>query len=587
MKAVLSSYLLATALALGQGIVATNVHDFDWSIIEPSTSLNYTPCYNAHRCAKLLVPLDWLDHQNPRRVTLAIIARPAVVDERDPSFGGSIIVNPGGPSGAGIPFVLRWGETLQSTADGKKKYEILSFDPRGVGFTTPPADCYHDEFARVAFGLQGRGIGGPEGGPDVLRRLFSRVDGHGELCDDSDSIRSFMSTSSVARDMVEIVDRLHELRTGYTGEHVDERKQLELRSWTDHTPRIQYWGFSYGTVLGRYFASMFPGRVGRMMLEAVEDVHEYANSTWSGNLKDVQDALQAFWDTCYKAGPRCALYDHADRGPDDINSRVRSFMSGLERSPASYVSHNTVATITKQDIVDSLFSALYSPSLRFPEVAEAIAAALKGNFTQLYLGLDVPGATFTCPSTPKDEEYTWFLDAQAAIACGDGEPQTSLTILEFQKHLERLRSDSPDFATRWSRYRLECKGWRVRPKYRFTGPWVTPEADPSLVEGKPAAPLLFVSSRTDPVTPLQWAMDAREGHPGSGLLIQESVGHGAILEPGRCREDYVKKYWDTGDVPPEGVTCEPDCEPFQDCPSAKAVLMSQKQNRQWYPLGLI
>jgi pimeloyl-ACP methyl ester carboxylesterase len=44
---------------------------------------------------------------------------------------------------------------------------------------------------------------------------------------------------------------------------------------TDDTPRIQYWGFSYGTVLGEYFAAMFPGRVGRMILEGVEDVHDY------------------------------------------------------------------------------------------------------------------------------------------------------------------------------------------------------------------------------------------------------------------------------------------------------------------------
>jgi pimeloyl-ACP methyl ester carboxylesterase len=261
------------------GVNAADLHDFDWSSVEPSTRLNYTSCYDGHKCAKLQVPLDWLDTSNPKQVTLAIIARPATVDESDPDFGGTIITNPGGPSGSGVNFVLRLGEVLQNIADGSRKFEILSFDPRGVGFTTPSADCFRDEFARSSFQLQSRVIGDPGASIDNVKMLFSRSDGFGNLCDDSESIRGFMSTSSVARDMVEIVDKLHEARQGNTAlEQAGSTPRIELRSGKDDTPRIQYWGFSYGTVLGRYFASMFPGRVGRIILEAVEDVHDYANA---------------------------------------------------------------------------------------------------------------------------------------------------------------------------------------------------------------------------------------------------------------------------------------------------------------------
>jgi pimeloyl-ACP methyl ester carboxylesterase len=261
-----------------------DISDFDWNSIEPSTSLNYTSCYGEHKCTKLLVPLDWLEPDtNPARVTLAIIARPAVVPETDPSFGGSIIVNPGGPSGSGVSFVLRAGEVIQHTADGNKKYEILSFDPRGVGFTTPTADCYRDEFARNIGSLEDRAMGPPDSGLDVLRRKLALSKGFGSLCEagsGKDGIYGYVSTSSVVRDMVEIVDKLHELRDTSNSNSPQEQR-LELRT-AKELPRIQYWGFSYGTVLGNYFASMYPGRVGRMILEAVEDIYDYYNTVSDG-----------------------------------------------------------------------------------------------------------------------------------------------------------------------------------------------------------------------------------------------------------------------------------------------------------------
>lgn len=269
--------VLASLVALSRA--TPELSDFDWTTIEPSTSLNYTACYDGHKCAKLQVPIDWLDLDNPARVTLAVIARPAVIAETDPAFGGTIIVNPGGPSGSGVGFVLRAGETIQRAADGAKNYEILSFDPRGVGLTTPAADCFRDEFARGTWELEDRAIGPLDAGPGVALQKMARASAFGRLCEGGsaeDNIRGYMSTSSVARDMVEIVDKLDELRTGAVApEHYGRMQRPLIRS---SVPRIQYWGFSYGTVLGNYFASMFPGRVGRMVLEAVEDVQDYFNA---------------------------------------------------------------------------------------------------------------------------------------------------------------------------------------------------------------------------------------------------------------------------------------------------------------------
>lgn len=129
---------LFLATLLGRLATAQTPPSFDWDSISPSTSLAYTDCYGAFKCAKLSVPLDWLDESSngtngTDRVSLAILKLPAVVNDTDPTFGGTIITNPGGPGGSGVEFVLLAGSRMQSVADGEKHYEILSFDPRGVG----------------------------------------------------------------------------------------------------------------------------------------------------------------------------------------------------------------------------------------------------------------------------------------------------------------------------------------------------------------------------------------------------------------------------------------------------------------------
>ncbi|KAG4217949.1 hypothetical protein PC116_g33571, partial [Phytophthora cactorum] len=217
--------------------------------------------------------------QNTTDVSIAVVALPATVPEDDPSFGGTIIINPGGPGGSGVDFLLEIGELIQGIADGNKHYEVLSFDPRGVGYSEPKADCYNDELARDVTSLELRGMGPLSGGESVVRRQASLLSAYGKLCENG-KIHGYMSTASVARDMVQIVDKLDELRSSNgtsTSAKLRKRggpRRTESRQEKD-LPRILYWGFSYGTVLGNYFASMFPGRVDRMLLEAVVDIHDY------------------------------------------------------------------------------------------------------------------------------------------------------------------------------------------------------------------------------------------------------------------------------------------------------------------------
>lgn len=269
---------LTQTLALASLTSAVTVDDFDWDTISASSNLTFHPCYTEYQCARLELPLNWANTSDPRRATIAVVKLPADVPQSDKTHGGSIIVNPGGPGGTGVGFMLSEGKRLQSVvgSPGKRVFDMVSFDPRGVLFSTPYSDCFgDDDQARVAFAYEQRGSQSleaiPDGGVKEIRYAVAVKGELGHRCkarnDAGKTALEFVGTPSVVRDMVAMVDELDRLR----------KKEGGKGSGGVDKPRIQYVGFSYGTALGNYFASMFPGRVGKMVLDGVLDANDYAN----------------------------------------------------------------------------------------------------------------------------------------------------------------------------------------------------------------------------------------------------------------------------------------------------------------------
>lgn len=254
---------------------------FDWTSINPSQNLEYHECYEKYKCARLKVPLDW-NQPNPYNTSdwaaLAIVALPAPVPEDDPSFGGTVLVNPGGPGGSGTLMALLQGEYLQTVVGGgssggkknKKHYEILGFDPRGTQYSTPRADCYNSTLNRAANAIALEAIPPLSTGQLGLDYFQTAATAQSALCAESSArnILAHMSTASVARDMLEIVERVDELRNGKMGEEEEEEG-------CPSEAKLNYLGLSYGTFLGNTFASMFPDRVGRMVLDGVVDPESF------------------------------------------------------------------------------------------------------------------------------------------------------------------------------------------------------------------------------------------------------------------------------------------------------------------------
>lgn len=284
-----ASALIATLAVGASAASAPEAPKFDWQSIAASKDLEYHDCYDGLKCARLIVPRDWKNETDPNTVTLAIAKLPAAVPDDDASFAGTIFTNPGGPGGSGVGFILRGGKPLQKTVDkpGKKHYEILSWDPRGIGYTEPVVDCFDgNTLARDAEGYTELSLPSISSGPSALNFLLAKYKARGGHCAKvMEDVLPYVNTPSVARDMVEMVDKIHELREREAGKKKPDDKddeeedddRLELRRVkADKTPRIQYMGFSYGSVLGNYFAALFPERVGRVMLDGVVDTDDYA-----------------------------------------------------------------------------------------------------------------------------------------------------------------------------------------------------------------------------------------------------------------------------------------------------------------------
>jgi pimeloyl-ACP methyl ester carboxylesterase len=282
---------LQIALA-GSAAAAT----FQWDDVAPNHDLEYHDCYDGFQCARLILPIDWKNESNEATVEIAITKLRAVVNDTDPSYGGPIFTNPGGPGGSGVSYILLVGQALRNIVDipGKRHYDIISFDPRGIGRSTPTINCYSTGLLeRAASGLETHGNGPLDSSIAALQYGLALTDAESRRCAAANGdFLSYVGTSNVARDMVAMVDKIDEGWRKSLGESAqmkdgeEKQSRLELRSTIEDNrnhdvPRLQYIGFSYGTILGNYFASLFPERIGRIILDGVCNTDDYANGAVS------------------------------------------------------------------------------------------------------------------------------------------------------------------------------------------------------------------------------------------------------------------------------------------------------------------
>ncbi|KAK0935492.1 hypothetical protein LTR29_012965 [Friedmanniomyces endolithicus] len=572
-----------------------------WDTLPTRPKLEYTPCFDRtpfggpFQCARLELPMDYWNGTTDATISLAIIRSPAVVPVTDPRYGGVILLNPGGPGGSGIGFLRGSGDGIRKTVDVKehKYYDLLSFDPRGVGETTPAVDCIKSPALDHAWQLRVMEEGIFEASDAAIGRLWAMSIARSQSCslplsDGEPDIRKYVTTASVARDMLEIIERHGEWR---------EKEARRLLGCVTSVPstllyksseeKIQYWGFSYGTYLGNTFAAMFPDRVGRLIVDGVVDAYDYKKSLWSDNLLDTEKDLQGLYYHCARAGyPACALANKTGiTTAKGVEDKVFNITYSLYHNPLPVIS-TSPEVITYSDVRNLIFAgyvmhvvptqdigSLYSPIQSFPYIANLLSDVEQGDGTR-FAALLHAYHDFRCPSKAGAETSiiplrnrtegaaSLSMDATMAIACSDGDDQSWVNRTTFEKYAKEQARVSPSVGSMWSAIRMNCIHYSIRPHYRFEGPWIA----------NTSHPLLLIGNTADPVTPVKHAINMAKGFAGAVALTQDSLGHCSISTYSNCTVQYVRRYFDTGDLPPINTTCPADEMPFgPDADEAGAV----------------
>lgn len=455
--------------------------------------------------------------------------------------------------------VLRTGRFIQTIVDSaedianpdpsSKYFDIIGFDPRGVNNTEPRSDCVVDSASRWSWRLREESEGHLDSSDAALGRLWAMAAAYGTVCkqsmeDDAD-IKRYLTTASVARDMLEIVERHAE----YLARQCSKKSSDEMYKKTE--AKLHFHGFSYGTYLGATFASMFPDRVGRLVLDGVVNSDDYNYSLGNGSLIDNERAMLSFYTYCAYLGPEQCKLAKSDSSFDMIKIRVDSILQSLYHQPLPVYSVNGPEIITYSDLRNLIFLSLYSPTLLFPAVAEILHALEQGSGAVLedWASTMHPSHVYACPieEIPQDR-----IDPEMAILCGDGDHASHSTITDFQQHWALLKSISPTSGSIWSILRLRCSHWHIRPMHRFTGTFGANTSNP----------ILFLSNTADPVTPLTSARIMQARFPGSGLLVQDSAGHCTISAASPCMVRAVRTYFQEGRMPEKGALCVPPLSPF-------------------------
>ncbi|KAF9021989.1 alpha/beta-hydrolase [Hymenopellis radicata] len=441
-------------------------------------------------------------------------------------YRGAVLINPGGPGGSGV-IVLQTFGPLAAALIGAQ-YDIVSFDPRGVGASTPRFEFFLTEAERalwLANPYAYSTVLNVTNDPLALPRMWANSHVLGQMAKDRDTsgILEYGGTDNVARDMLRITE-------------------------ANGQDMLLYYGVSYGATLGATFASMFPDRVGRMVIDGVPDVQGYyASNDWRNGVLDADRAMQTFFNGCYSAGPNnCAFYASS---PSEIESNLNALYASVLGSPVPVYSPSSPAygVVDYSILRNAVKIALSTPFASFSILAQGLTELAAGNGTIIY-EMQLDGLPFECSSSSATYLNTW--EAQFAVACGDGVEVTD-SVADLEEYWKEVSGIST-FADTIIWVRVGCSGWKVHREGRFLGP----------ISGNTSFPLLVIGNTADPVTPLASAKNVSKAFPGSVVLTQDSPGHTSTVATSTCLYSYISACFQNGTLPAEGTVCAVDEELF-------------------------
>ncbi|WP_405906747.1 alpha/beta hydrolase [Streptomyces sp. NBC_00828] len=446
------------------------------------------------KCATLKAPLDWAD---PKGDTIKLALIRATTSGDESKRIGSLVFNFGGPGGSGVTTLPAFGEDY---AKLRTRYDLVSFDPRGVG-RSAGVECESD---------------------DQLDEYFQQD----ATPDDSAERKELL-------DNTKTFNAACEKNSGKTLPHLrttDAARDMDLMRQVLGDDKLYYFGISYGTELGGVYAHLFPKNVGRAVFDAVVDPTQTSEQGSLGQAEGFQLALDNFADDCTSKTEDCPIGDSAQ----DVKDRIAKLLADLDSKPIPGVFPRQ---LTQTAATNGIAQALYSKDF-WEYLTEGLEQAYDGDGKVLMLLSD------SMNGRNQNGQYSNITAANISINCADDKPRYTSDYVESK--LPEFRAASPLFGDYLAWGMVSCTDWAVAGA-----------ADHPDVSAPGAAPILVVGNTGDPATPYEGAKKMVDAlGKGVGVeLTYKGQGHGAYDSGNKCVQDAVNGYLLQGTVPPAGTIC--------------------------------
>ena len=450
-------------------------------------------------CAVVTAPLDYA---NPQGETISIAVKKRVATGGRSQ--GTLFINPGGPGDSGVAFAEQastsFAPELLST------YDVIGFDPRGVGSSTAITCTGADDSA-----------GTVEPSAAASAETASGTDSFEEWSEATlQSFRDLTDQCAAGTKPAALLDHV---------DTVSAARDLDILRALAGQEKLNYLGFSYGTYLASVYAENFPGNTGRMVLDGAIDPALSLAEQGLGQAKGFEQALRTYVDYC-QSSSGCPLSGGTDAGVQQI----RDLITSANSTPLA--TGDPKRTVTGADIVTALSEYLYTTEQNWEPLNKALDQAINHRDGSAF------AASEEQDSPSKDDGGGAF----QAVTCLDYPVEGDTTTWAAQ--YEQAKREAPIFADSAVGMDLVCSVWGHNGTRK-----------PAQIHARGAAPILVVGTTGDPATPYAWSKSLAEQLDSGQLLTWEGNGHTAYGGDASCVNDAVDAYLISGTMPKKGLTC--------------------------------
>ncbi len=452
------------------------------------------------KCANLQVPLDYR-HPSGRKITIALSEVPATAPASQQQ--GDLLVNPGGPGGPGRSLAAAVAQGLDPNVAAE--YNIIGFDPRGVGASVPALSCDPSFFS----GVRPNYIPASVAAEQVL---INRAKAYAAGCEQRFGwLLPYLTTQDAARDLDSIRVALNQ-------------------------PKISYYAFSYGTYLGEVYATLFPNRVRRMVLDSTVD----PQGVWYTDNIAQDYAFQARMEAFFGWVARYNSSYHLGATTAQVQ---QAWYTARQRLAAQPITGPNGPLIGADEFDDTFLQGGYNNTL-WPGLAQALSAYLVQNTASPMV------AQYQQNGVQVENEFAIY----NAVQCSDVNWPRSWA--KWDSDTRKVYSTAPFQAWDNAWFNAACAFWPVK------GP-----AQPMKIGASGLPGILMLQGTLDAATPYAGAEVAHTALPTARMVVVQGSGnHGQSLESPAdgCVQGYLNRYLANGALPTQPGAVNATCAPVPD-----------------------